>query len=121
MRTFVFASLLMSGLVSGCVTVPMGGTGQTTSGEAIFGEVLLGLDQNVLSLKSLDGLSCSGSYKKNNSTALRTIPLACTNGKSGTAVMTVNAPTAEVAFQTATVSFRLSDGTKGNVRFGLNS
>lgn len=121
MRISLLTSLFVTGLVSACATVPMGGSGQASNGDAVFGELILGIEKNILSINTLDGLSCSGNYKRDTTTALRTIALSCVDGETGTAVMTVNAPTAQLGYQRATVNFKLSDGTSGELVFGVLS
>lgn len=108
-------------LLLGCA-VPMGGTGQTSSGEIITGETMLNASgENTVTISSLEGWSCSGNYSRSRATAIRQFPLVCDNGASGTATLSVNAPTADLSLQRATVAFRLSNGKTGTVQFGLLS
>lgn len=121
MRKTIFALGLAAGILAGC-SVPMGGTGETSRGEALSAEAVLGAGgQNTVTISSLSGWSCSGQYTVTRKSAVRNFPLSCSNGATGNAVMTVNAPTADLALQRASISFQLSNGERGTVTFGLLS
>lgn len=108
-------------LAAGC-SVPMGGSGQTARGEALSAEATLNPDRNnVVTISSLTGWSCTGSYTADRTRAVRQFPLTCTNGATGLASLSVNAPTADLALQRAFLSFRLNNGETGTVQFGLLS
>ena len=120
-RSLALALTLSLLAIPGC-SVPMGGTGTTARGEALSAEAVLAPGgQNQVTITSLAGWSCSGSYAVSRQSAVRSFPLSCTNGATGQAMMVVNAPTADLALQRATVSFRLSNGEQGTVGFGLLS
>ena len=108
-------------VISAC-SIPMGGTGQSSSGDAVIGEVVLNSDQkNQVKISSLAGWNCTGQYERDTTTAVRQFPLTCSNGLSGTGILTVNAPTAYLEYQRATLTYQLSNGEKGTVQFGLLS
>ena len=109
--------------MTACVTsTPMGGVGQTQSGAALSAEAQLGSDRNnTIVLTSIDGWSCTGAYVADRQSAVRQFPLSCSNGASGQATLVNNAPTAGLAFQRATLTFRLNNGQQGTVQFGLLS
>lgn len=108
--------------LAACAPVPMGGTGQTASGDGLSAEAMLNPDRNnVITVTSLRGWSCTGSYKATTERAIRQFPLNCSNGATGIASLSVNAPTADLALQRASLSFRLNNGESGTVMFGLLS
>jgi len=121
MARFCVLGIAIVSALSAC-SVPMGGTGQTADGEVVTGEAVLNASgENVVSISSLDGWSCSGTYTRSRVSAVRQFPLTCSNGVSGMASLSVNAPTADLALQRATVAFKLDNGQSGTVQFGLLS
>jgi len=120
MRLFLI-SVLSLFVVSAC-SVPMGGQGHTKSGVPLSAEATLGADKNnTVTITSLDGWSCTGSYTADSNSAVRNFPMSCSNGASGNALLSVNAPTAELSLQRASLSFKLNNGESGTVEFGLLS
>ena len=108
-------------LIAAC-SIPMGGTGQTGGGQPVSAEATLGADRNnSVTISSLEGWTCTGNYSADRQSAVRQFPLRCSNGATGTAMLSVNAPTADLAFQRASLSFQLSNGETGTVQFGLMS
>lgn len=113
---------MLLGTMACVTTTPMGGVGQTQSGAALSAEAQLGSDlKNTIVLSSIDGWSCSGAYVADRQSAIRQFPLSCSNGASGQATLVNNAPTAGLAYQRATLTFRLNNGQQGTVQFGLLS
>lgn len=120
MRLFIISALSLIA-VSAC-SVPMGGQGVTKSGVPLSAEAIIGPDKvNDVTVTSLDGWSCTGTYTATRATAVRNFPLSCSNGASGNAILTVNAPTADLSLQRASLSFKLNNGESGTVEFGLLS
>jgi hypothetical protein len=118
MRALLACTLL---LLSAC-SVPMGGVGETARGEALSAEATLNANrENVITISSLRGWSCTGTYRADTQRAVRQFPLNCSNGATGMASLAVNAPTADLAFQRASMSFLLNNGESGTVKFGLLS
>lgn len=121
MERFFWLGMGLAFVLAGC-SVPMGGTGQTAAGDPITGETMLNASgENVVTISSLGGWSCTGTYTRTRTTAVRQFPLNCDNGATGVASLAVNAPTADLALQRATVAFRLNNGQSGTVQFGLLS
>lgn len=104
--------------ISACATtVQTGGAGVTSKGEPVSG--LLVFDQATrmfdINVVSPGAWTCSSRFQQSDQgLQQRSVPLTCDNGWNGTIVMTRN------EFQQQMVgSFRLTDGTAGQVTFGL--
>ena len=107
---------LVSVAIAACAPMQTGGAGQMSNGEPIA--ATLSADPMngtyTFALISPEGWQCSGSVGNSPTpTAVRTVPLACTNGAKGNLVVTMN----QFADQLAG-SFKLSNGKSGQVRFG---
>jgi len=104
--------------LSACTSVPIDGGGTTNRGESVVGEVLVDPmnSGNHLFIHSPQGWVCRSIYLEDTrrfQAFQRDIPLMCSNGTRGTAVIkgTANA-------QRLRVEFRLDDGTAGKVAVG---
>jgi hypothetical protein len=114
MKTLRLTALLF---LAACGPLPMGGEGETGSGEPLIAEALLGIDgTNTVKITSARGWTCTGTYARPGNSTTRQFPLACSNGAQGQAVMSVNS-----VQQRATVAFTLSNGQSGRVAFGIVS
>jgi hypothetical protein len=114
----IVAVLAVLQLSVACVPVSTGGAGSLSNGEPINGTVSVNAsrDQFDFALLSPRGWQCNGTAGRAASpTAVRTIPLSCSNGASGNLVVTMN----QFADQMAG-SFALSNGITGQVTFGSN-
>lgn len=94
-----------------------GGAGQMADGHPIAGT--LTVDQmngnNSAQISSPGGWQCTGNFGKNPNpgSMIRTVPLTCTNGATGSLILTGNQMQNQVVG-----SFQLSNGSSGQVTFG---
>lgn len=111
-------AISLVGLVA-CEPVPVGGAGQSVRGEPLAGEIVIDPmgENNQLFIRSAAGWQCSSTFKSNPGTAPRslnrTVPLTCSNGAKGNALMSLNQQK-----QRMTVAFKLTNGEAGEVSFG---
>lgn len=112
----LFALALVLGGLGGCAPMHTGGGGTMADGKPISGTITADpMKQSyTFTLISPEGWSCAGTIgNAPAATAVRHVPLACTNGAKGNLVATMN----QFADQLS-ASFALSDGKSGIVKFG---
>ncbi|NIZ63255.1 hypothetical protein DL239_20010 [Sedimentitalea sp. CY04] len=107
------APLMLVVALAGC-EISRGGAGQMTNGEPIIGEIWQNsaLEEGI-SITSVNGWQCTGKLTKAQSRATNsviTIPLTCSGDLTGTALVAVDRPKAEVD-----INFRLSNGKVGQL------
>lgn len=107
-------------VVAGCAPIPFGGSGTTDQGGPLAAEVVADPTgkANRIFIRSPANWECSAKFASSKPPVRRlnrNIPLLCNDGRSGTAVLSLNQQQ-----QQMTVSFRLSDGEAGQVIFGLS-
>ena len=115
MRNFgLFAGIVF--IVSACGEFHTGGAGTMSDGKPISATATADQLNGIytFSLISPEGWSCTGSVgNATSATAVRTVPLSCSNGAQGNLVLTMN----QFADQLAG-TFALSNGRTGQVKFG---
>lgn len=102
--------------LAACGAVHTGGSGQLSNGRPVAGTISRDMKTDIItfSIMSPDGWSCTASKKKDaNPPPAFSLPLKCTDGSTGTLLVSVNQFS-----DTATASFTLSNGKTGSVAFG---
>lgn len=112
-------SLIIIGILglTGC-SVAIGGSGTTKDNSPIVGEIIADTSgtQTIFRIASPQGWMCESKFKPEATqatpTATTTLPLACNNGATGTAIV------ASHGFERKLVgTFKLSNGIEGSVTF----
>ena len=94
-----------------------GGGGAMTDGQPIIGEIFMSGGTQGVKITSVDGWSCTGNLTpaqvRDTVSSVFPVPIACTNGASGNALVSVDRLTGD-----ADINFRLSNGRAGSVQIG---
>lgn len=106
----------LAGCASGPIRLPI--VGKLSDGETAQGNVSIDMSTNVgtVSIITLNGLNCSGTYDGHDNSNTITIPVTCSNGQHGMVIATRDA--SGVA---GTASAKLSNGINGRFLFGYVS
>lgn len=110
------ASVLFALVLAACAPMQTGGSGTLSDGKPIAATIIADVmnGQYTFNLISPEGWTCNGTVgNAPATTAVRTVPLSCSNGATGNLVVTANQFADQV-----TGSFSLSNGKSGQVKFG---
>lgn len=116
---FVWPLIPVALAVSACSPTALGTSGQTTSGEAIVGEIVVDSmnRETKLVIQNPKGWVCESEFRSiptgPDRTKNQTVPLTCNNGATGNAISTYD----ELA-KSIIVAFSLSNGESGSLRMG---
>lgn len=97
--------------------VTRGGGGAMDDGTPLVGQLFIESGVQGVSISSIDGWSCRGTLTPDQArdtvSSVFNVPIACTNGTSGIALVSVDRYTSDTD-----ISFRLNNGRSGTVRMG---
>lgn len=113
----VSASVALLLLVAACAG-EMGGSGRLSTGEPLSGTLTPDVSngRTIVTVASPAGWSCKSVMDETSGKgAAKTLPMTCTDGASGTMILTMNNIQKQV-----TGSFQLNNGKTGQVDFGFN-
>lgn len=105
--------------IAACSPRSLGTSGQTTSGEAIVGEIVVdNINQKTkIVIQNPTGWVCESEFRSiptgPDRTRNQSVPLTCNNGATGRAISTYD----ELA-KSIIVAFSLSNGESGSLRMG---
>lgn len=110
MRT-LFQALCATSLFffSGCMTTST--STETEQGKRVIATFMGGANKQ-FSLKFDDGVICQGEYQGTATGGDKTVPVSCSDGTTGTAIVKATTNVGNVGI----LSFRLQNGTSGTVR-----
>lgn len=112
----VLAAVVGATLLASCAPVQTGGAGTLTNGEPVSATITADQMNGLFTfaLISPRGWTCSGTVGiASEPTAVRTVPMTCSDGATGNMVVTGNQFADQIVG-----SFRLSNGRTGQVTFG---
>lgn len=115
-RLFVLAAALSMGACAIQPSLNEAGVGQNTRGEPVTGLFVFSGQTKIfnISIDSPKGWSCRSTFEQSTpAQPRRQEPLICNDGRSGTAIYTINRDQGQIV-----ASFRLTDGESGQVTFG---
>lgn len=113
MRSILLAGICVVGL-TGCMTVTQPAAVRTSDGTLLFGTASASLVSNgSFTVSGSDGLSCAGTYDAFDPATTITVPLSCSDGRTGIATVT-RTPDG----QAGSGQVLLNDGMTAQVAFG---
>lgn len=106
------AALLLMIAVTACTT-HLGGAGRLSDGESVSGTLTASGNGVAIGIVSLNGWTCQSVWDQQKSDkASVTLPMTCSDGKTGTMILAFNQISKEMHG-----TFRLSDGRTGQITF----
>jgi hypothetical protein len=100
-------------ILSGCGSISVPASGETSSGEVFFGQATASMSEGKFVVTNTAGIICSGNYDQFSKAREMVVTFTCTDGRTGTLNILRN-PNLMGGAGTGT----FSDGTTGNFRFG---